>query len=157
MSSTPALADSGVKTPPSRVIDMKLEVVVIPVADIERAKRFYGALGWRLDADVVRGASRLVQFTPPGSSCSIQFGTGITASAAGCTQSVYLVVPNLSAQLESTRAGRATLQGACMRRRFLRRRESGRQGASAGTATAIRTRQPEQIDVHAYSVSVTQI
>ena len=100
MSSTPALTDPGLNTPRSRVIDMKLEVVVIPVADIERAKRFYGALGWRLDADVVKGAFRLVQFTPPGSSCSIQFGTGVTASAAGCTQSVYLVVPDI----ESARA-----------------------------------------------------
>jgi catechol 2,3-dioxygenase-like lactoylglutathione lyase family enzyme len=97
MSSTPVLTDSELKTPRSRVIDMKLEVVVIPVADIERAKRFYGALGWRLDADVVRGAFRLVQFTPPRSSCSIQFGTGVTASAAGCTQSVYLVVPDIEA------------------------------------------------------------
>jgi catechol 2,3-dioxygenase-like lactoylglutathione lyase family enzyme len=100
MSSTPALTDPGLNTPRSRVIDMKLEVVVIPVADVERAKRFYGALGWRLDADIVRGAVRIVQFTPPGSSCSIQFGTGVTASAAGCTQSVYLVVPDI----ESARA-----------------------------------------------------
>ena len=100
MSSTAVLTDSGLKTPPSRVIDMKLEVVVIPVADIEQSKRFYGALGWRLDADIVRGAFRIVQFTPPGSSCSIQFGTGVTASAAGCTQSVYLVVPDI----ESARA-----------------------------------------------------
>ena len=76
---------------------MKLEVVVIPVADIERAKRFYGALGWRLDADIVRGAVRIVQFTPPGSSCSIQFGAGVTASAAGCTQNIYLVVPDIEA------------------------------------------------------------
>ena len=100
MSSTPALTDPGLNTPRSRVIDMKLEVVVIPVADVERAKRFYGALGWRLDADIVRGAVRIVQFTPPGSSCSIQFGTGVTSSAAGCTQSVYLVVPDI----ESARA-----------------------------------------------------
>jgi catechol 2,3-dioxygenase-like lactoylglutathione lyase family enzyme len=82
-------------------MDMKLEVVVIPVADVERAKRFYGGLGWRLDADIARGTFRLVQFTPPGSSCSIQFGTGLTASAAGCTQSVYLVVSDI----EAARAG----------------------------------------------------
>jgi catechol 2,3-dioxygenase-like lactoylglutathione lyase family enzyme len=78
-------------------MDMKLEVVVIPVSDVERAKRFYGELGWRLDADIVRGMFRLVQFTPPGSSCSIQFGTGLTPSAAGCTQSVYLVVSDIVA------------------------------------------------------------
>jgi catechol 2,3-dioxygenase-like lactoylglutathione lyase family enzyme len=78
-------------------MDMKLEVVVVPVSDIERAKRFYGALGWRLDADIARGAFRVVQFTPPGSSCSIQFGAGLTSSAAGCTQSVYLVVSDIEA------------------------------------------------------------
>jgi catechol 2,3-dioxygenase-like lactoylglutathione lyase family enzyme len=78
-------------------MDMKLEVVVVPVADVERAKRFYGGLGWRLDADIARGAFRVVQFTPPGSSCSIQFGTGLTTSAAGCTQSVYLVVSDIEA------------------------------------------------------------
>jgi len=78
-------------------MDMKLEVVVIPVSDVERAKRFYGGLGWRLDADIARGTFRLVQFTPPGSSCSIQFGTGLTRSAAGCTQSIYLVVSDIEA------------------------------------------------------------
>ena len=63
---------------------MKLEVVVIPVSDVDRAKRFYGSLGWRLDADFVMGdAFRVVQFTPPGSSCSIHFGTGITSAVPG--------------------------------------------------------------------------
>ena len=78
-------------------MDVKLEVVVIPVSDVERAKRFYGGLGWRLDADIARGTFRVVQFTPPGSSCSIQFGTGLTSSAPGCTQSVYLVVSDIEA------------------------------------------------------------
>ena len=64
--------------------DMKLEVVVIPVSDVERAKRFYGGLGWRLDADFVVGdAFRVVQFTPPGSPCSIHFGTGDHVGRAG--------------------------------------------------------------------------
>jgi catechol 2,3-dioxygenase-like lactoylglutathione lyase family enzyme len=76
-------------------MDMKLEVVILPVSDVERAKRFYCGLGWRLDADIARGTFRVVQFTPPGSSCSIQFGTGLTSSAAGCTQSVYLVVSDI--------------------------------------------------------------
>jgi catechol 2,3-dioxygenase-like lactoylglutathione lyase family enzyme len=76
-------------------MDIKLEVVIIPVSDVERAKRFYGALGWRRDADIVRGTFRVVQFTSPGSSCSIQFATGLTSSAPGCTQSAYLVVPNI--------------------------------------------------------------
>jgi len=78
-------------------MDMKLEVVVIPVSDVERAKRFYGGLDWRLDADIARGAFRVVQFTPPGSSCSIQFGTGLTSSPAGSSQSVYLVVSDIEA------------------------------------------------------------
>jgi len=78
-------------------MDMKLEVVVIPVSDVERAKRFYGGLGWRLDADIARGTFRIVQFTPPNSSCSIQFGAGLTSSAAGCTQNIYLVVSDIEA------------------------------------------------------------
>jgi catechol 2,3-dioxygenase-like lactoylglutathione lyase family enzyme len=100
MSSTAVLSDSGLKTAPSQVIDMRVEVVVVPVSDVERAKRFYGGLGWRFDADFAKGAFRVVQFTPPGSSCSIQFGTGITASAADSAQSVYLVVP----EIETARA-----------------------------------------------------
>ena len=65
-------------------MDMKLEVVVIPVSDVDRAKQFYESLGWRLDADfAVSDDFRIVQLTPPGSGCSIQFGTGVTAAAAG--------------------------------------------------------------------------
>ena len=76
-----------VVAPSAGTVDMKLEVVVIPVSDVDRAKRFYGDLGWRLDADfVVSDAFRAVQFTPPGSSCSIHFGTGITSAAPGSAQ-----------------------------------------------------------------------
>ena len=64
-------------------LDMKLEVVVIPVADVDRAKAFYVGLGWRLDADVASGDHHLVQVTPPGSGCSIQFGSKITAADPG--------------------------------------------------------------------------
>ncbi|HME37533.1 MAG TPA: VOC family protein [Steroidobacteraceae bacterium] len=82
----------------ARKVDMKLEVVVIPVSDVDRAKRFYGNLGWRLDADFVRGSEfRIVQFTPPGSPCSIQFGTGITSAAPGSAQGIYLVVSDIVA------------------------------------------------------------
>ena len=78
--------------------DKKLEVVVIPVADADRAKEFYGRLGWRLDADLARGDDfRIVQFTPPGSDCSIQFGTNITPAAPGSAQSLYLVVSDIQA------------------------------------------------------------
>jgi catechol 2,3-dioxygenase-like lactoylglutathione lyase family enzyme len=77
-------------------IDMDLEVIVIPVADADRAKGFYEELGWRLDADVTRGDSgfRLLQFTPPGSGCSVQFGVNLTDAAPGSSQS-YLVVSDI--------------------------------------------------------------
>jgi catechol 2,3-dioxygenase-like lactoylglutathione lyase family enzyme len=80
-------------------MDMKLEVVVIPVSDVERASEFYKTtLGWRLDADVVDDDQiRLVQLTPPGSLCSVQFGTGLTAAAPGTLQSTYLVVSDIEA------------------------------------------------------------
>jgi catechol 2,3-dioxygenase-like lactoylglutathione lyase family enzyme len=79
-------------------VDEKLEAVVIPVADADRAKEFYLGLGWRLDADVAAGDSfRIVQLTPPGSDCCIQFGTGLTAAAPGSAQGLYLVVSDIEA------------------------------------------------------------
>jgi catechol 2,3-dioxygenase-like lactoylglutathione lyase family enzyme len=79
-------------------VDMKLEVVVIPVSDVDRAKRFYGDLGWRLDADFVVGDTfRGVQFTPPGSPCSIHFGIGVTSAAPGSARGLYLVVSDIEA------------------------------------------------------------
>jgi len=79
-------------------MDMKLEVVILPVADVDRAKRFYERLGWRLDADFVLGpTSRIVQFTPPGSAASIHFGQGLTTMAPGSIQGTYLVVADLDA------------------------------------------------------------
>jgi catechol 2,3-dioxygenase-like lactoylglutathione lyase family enzyme len=87
-------------------VDMKLEVVVIPVSDAERAKDFYGGLGWRLDADRASGdAFRIVQFTPPGSQCSIQFGTNMTSAAPGSAQNLYLVVADIEAAREQLIAG----------------------------------------------------
>jgi catechol 2,3-dioxygenase-like lactoylglutathione lyase family enzyme len=77
-------------------LEMKLEVVVIPVSDVDRAKKFYGDLGWRLDADFVAGDTfRVVQYTPPGSSCSIHFGKGLTKAAPGSAQGLYLVVSDV--------------------------------------------------------------
>jgi catechol 2,3-dioxygenase-like lactoylglutathione lyase family enzyme len=82
-------------------IAMKLEVVVLPVSDIDRAKRFYGGLGWRLDADFAGSDGfRVVQFTPPGSSCSIHFGSaraGVGSAAPGSAQGLYLVVSDIEA------------------------------------------------------------
>lgn len=82
----------------SSQVDMKLEVVVIPVADVERSKRFYGGLGWRLDADFVSGTEfRGIQFTPPGSPCSIHFGKGLTSAEPGSARGLYLVVSDIEA------------------------------------------------------------
>ena len=79
-------------------MDTKLEVVVIPVADADRAKEFYGRLGWRLDADFpFDNGFRVVQFTPPGSGCSIQFGTNITSAAPGSAQGLYLIASDIEA------------------------------------------------------------
>src|SRR5580704_9670626 len=79
-------------------LDMKLEVVVIPVSDVDRAKKFYSRLGWRLDADRASGDSfRLVQFTPPGSGSSIQFGVNLTSAAPGSTQAMLIAVSDIEA------------------------------------------------------------
>ena len=81
-----------------RTVDMKLEVVVVPVSDVDRAKRFYGGLGWRLDADFAVGDDfRVVQFTPPGSPCSVHFGAGVTSAAPGSASGTYLVVSDIQA------------------------------------------------------------
>jgi len=77
-------------------VDMKFEVVVIPVSDVDRAKEFYRKLGWRLDADFrFDNGFRVVQFTPPGSGCSVQFGTNITPAGTGSAQGLYLVVSDI--------------------------------------------------------------
>ena len=79
-------------------VEMKLEVVILPVSDVDRAKRFYEGLGWRLDADFPgAGDFRVVQMTPPGSKCSIHFGRGVTAAAPGSVQNLYLVVSDIDA------------------------------------------------------------
>lgn len=77
--------------------DMRLEVVVIPVSDVDRAASFYGKLGWRKDTDRTTGDSRVLQFTPPGSSCSIIFGTALTPSALGSARFLHLVVDDIEA------------------------------------------------------------
>jgi predicted enzyme related to lactoylglutathione lyase len=81
-----------------RALDMKLEVIVIPVADVDRAKQFYGGLGWRLDADFAfDDGFRVIQFTPPGSQASVIFGTNVTAAAPGSASGLYLVVSDIEA------------------------------------------------------------
>ena len=87
---------TATETPSARTLDMKLEIVVIPVSDVDRAKRFYGGLGWRLDADFAAGDDyRVIQFTPPGSGCSVIFGRNVTAAAPGSAQGLYLIVSDV--------------------------------------------------------------
>ena len=98
MSSTEVRSDTEIEMPRSRTVDMKLEVVVIPVSDVDRAKRFYADLGWRLDADFAAGDDwRVIQFTPPGSGCSVIFGKNVTAAAPGSAQGLYLIVSDIEA------------------------------------------------------------
>jgi catechol 2,3-dioxygenase-like lactoylglutathione lyase family enzyme len=79
-------------------VDMKFEIVVIPVSDVDRAKEFYGRLGWRLDADYDSGKDfRVLQFTPPGSGCSVIFGKNVTPAAPGSAQGLYLIVSDVAA------------------------------------------------------------
>ncbi|MDT5390136.1 MAG: hypothetical protein QOE04_3777 [Mycobacterium sp.] len=83
---------------PDADVDMKFEIVVIPVSDVDRAKEFYARLGWRLDADFDSGPEyRVIQFTPPGSGCSIIFGTNVTAAEPGSTKGLYLIVSDIEA------------------------------------------------------------
>jgi catechol 2,3-dioxygenase-like lactoylglutathione lyase family enzyme len=98
MSSTQVSTEHVTQIPTVAGVDLKLEVVVIPVSDVDRAKRFYQDLGWRLDADFAfDNGFRVVQFTPPGSACSVQFGTNVTSAAPGSAQGLYLVVSEIEA------------------------------------------------------------
>jgi catechol 2,3-dioxygenase-like lactoylglutathione lyase family enzyme len=91
------MSSAAVETPHPRGVDMKLEVVVVPVSDVDRAKRFYGDLGWRLDADYPSedGYYRVIQFTPPGSGCSVIFGKNVTAATPGSARGLYLIVSDV--------------------------------------------------------------
>ena len=96
MSSTQTHSETA--TPAARPVDLKLEIAVIPVSDVDRAKRFYGGLGWRLDAEFSRDDGfRILQFTPPGSPASVIFGKGVTSAAPGSAQGLYLVVSDIEA------------------------------------------------------------
>ena len=93
--STNAVRDINTSVAP---VDMKFEIVVIPVSDVDRAKQFYAKLGWRLDADFDNGKDfRIIQFTPPGSGCSIIFGRNVTPAAPGSAQGLYLIVSDIQA------------------------------------------------------------
>ena len=98
MSSTHTVNDHGTPVPTAAPVDLKLEVVPLPVADVDRAKRFYEGLGWRVDADFASGDEwRVVQLTPPGSPCSVSFGKGYTTAVPGSAQGTFLVVGDIEA------------------------------------------------------------
>jgi catechol 2,3-dioxygenase-like lactoylglutathione lyase family enzyme len=98
MSNTEMRSKARIDAPNARTVDMKLEVVVIPVSNVDRAKAFYASLGWRLDADFAGGDDyRVIQFTPPGSGSSIIFGKNVTAAAPGSAQGLYLIVSDVEA------------------------------------------------------------
>src|SRR5258707_8975642 len=94
------MSTNGVRSNDATVarVDMKFEVVVIPVSNVDRAKEFYGRLGWRLDADYDTGDDfRVIQFTPPGSGSSVIFGKNVTAAVPGSAQGLYLIVSDIEA------------------------------------------------------------
>ena len=101
MSSTDVSSHASIEGAETGTIDMGLEVVTLPVSDVDRAKRFYQRLGWRLDADLSPGEDvRVVQFTPPHSRCSIHFGKGLTAAEPGSVDRLILAVDDIDAARE---------------------------------------------------------
>jgi catechol 2,3-dioxygenase-like lactoylglutathione lyase family enzyme len=103
--STQVRGDGATDSPRAATVYMKLEVVVIPVTDVDRAKGFYEDLGWRLDADISAGDDfRIIQLTAPGSGCSVQFGTNLTSAAPGSAQGLYLIVSDIEAARDALAA-----------------------------------------------------
>jgi catechol 2,3-dioxygenase-like lactoylglutathione lyase family enzyme len=110
MSATDVHASDQTADAPATTIDLKLEVVVIPVSDVDRAKEFYAGLGWRLDADFAfENGVKVVQFTPPGSPAAIQFGAMMTSAAPGSAENLYLVVSDIEAARDELIARGATV------------------------------------------------
>lgn len=103
MSSTQIGSDQATRTPTAVTVDQKLEVVVVPVSDVEGAKRFYESLGWRVDADFAKDEWRAIQLTPPGSPCSVFIGKDLTTAQPGSLKGTFLVV-------EDVQAARAALE-----------------------------------------------
>jgi predicted enzyme related to lactoylglutathione lyase len=104
MSTTETQSEQATQTSNGVTFDMKLEIVILPVTDVDRAKRFYTQLGWRLDIDFKSGDDyRVIQFTPPGSECSVMFGKNMTSAAPGSVQALHLVVPDIEVALAELR------------------------------------------------------
>jgi catechol 2,3-dioxygenase-like lactoylglutathione lyase family enzyme len=101
MSNVDVSSASVAGAPPVKAGEFRLEAVMLPVSDVDRAKGFYVSLGWRVDADVAQGEDfRIVQLTPPGSECSVQFGTGLVSGRPGSAEAMYLVVSDIEAARE---------------------------------------------------------
>jgi catechol 2,3-dioxygenase-like lactoylglutathione lyase family enzyme len=144
MSSVEDRSEGATESPQGGMIDLKLEVVVIPVSDVDRAKQFYVGLGWRLDADVAKDADfRVVQLTPPGSPCSVIFGKSVTSAAPGSAQGLHLIVDDIE-------AARAQLQdrGATMSEVF---HDAGGVFHHAGTAERVSGPAPERRSYGSFS------
>jgi catechol 2,3-dioxygenase-like lactoylglutathione lyase family enzyme len=98
MSNAQTRSEAVTATGKARTVDMKLEIVVIPVSDVDRAKQFYARLGWRLDVDIAKDDQfRVVHFTPQGSQCSVLFGKGVTTEEPGSVKGLYLIVSDIEA------------------------------------------------------------
>jgi catechol 2,3-dioxygenase-like lactoylglutathione lyase family enzyme len=120
-------------------MDLKLEVVVIPVSDVDRSKNFYGGLGWRLDADFpFDNGFRVIQFTPPGSGSSIQFGTNITSAAPGSAHGLYLIVSDIEAARDELAARGAEIS------RVFHAGEPGAQFQPDGASGRVSGRAPDR-------------
>ena len=112
MSSTNVSSDTAAEAPEVATVDMKLEVVTLGVSDVDRAKAFYQSLGWRLDADIVRGDNfRVVQLTPPHSACSVSFGKGVTKAEPGSAERLILAVDDIDAAREALVSRGAEVSG----------------------------------------------
>jgi catechol 2,3-dioxygenase-like lactoylglutathione lyase family enzyme len=98
MAITQTSTEPAIQRPRAATVDLKLEVVILPVSDVERTKRFYGSLGWRVDADFTTGEDwRGIQMTPPGSQTSVIFGKGVTTAVPGSLQGTFLIVDDIAA------------------------------------------------------------
>jgi len=146
MSSTEVRSEDATRDASVGKVDLKFEAVVIPVSDVDRAKAFYAQLGWRLDADFAfDNGFRVVQFTPPGSGCSVQFGTNITSAAPGSAKGLYLVVSDIEAARNELTAGGAEVS------EVFHPGTPGAQFQPDGTSGRVSGRAPEQASYSSFA------
>ena len=146
MSSTEVRSEDAPRDASVGKVDLKFEAVVIPVSDVDRAKAFYAQLGWRLDADFAfDNGFRVVQFTPPGSGCSVQFGTNITSAAPGSAKGLYLVISDIEAARNELTAGGAEVS------EVFHPGTPGAQFQPDGTSGRVSGRAPEQASYSSFA------